>query len=77
VAKATPWPWPWRLALTQRIELVLADGSPSLQPHMALHPAVAFGAVIAGGLLYGAIGAFLPCPRPRSSRRPIDLPHQP
>jgi predicted PurR-regulated permease PerM len=29
---------------------------------MVLHPAVAFGAVIAGGLLYGAIGAFLALP---------------
>jgi len=29
---------------------------------MALHPAVAFGAVIAGGLLYGAIGASLALP---------------
>jgi SAM-dependent methyltransferase len=29
VVKATPWPWPWRLQLTQRIELVRADGSPS------------------------------------------------
>jgi hypothetical protein len=28
VAKATPWPWPWRFTLTQRIELVRADGSP-------------------------------------------------
>jgi SAM-dependent methyltransferase len=32
VAKATPWPWPWRFTLTQRVELVRADGSPSLQP---------------------------------------------
>ena len=24
---ATPWRWPWRLVLTQRIELVRADGS--------------------------------------------------
>jgi SAM-dependent methyltransferase len=29
VVKATPWPWPWRFNLTQRIELVRADGSPS------------------------------------------------
>jgi SAM-dependent methyltransferase len=28
VASATPWRWPWRLNLTQRIELVRADGSP-------------------------------------------------
>jgi SAM-dependent methyltransferase len=28
VVNATPWPWPWRLNLTQRIELVHADGSP-------------------------------------------------
>jgi SAM-dependent methyltransferase len=33
VAKATPWPWPLRFNLTQRIELVRADGSPSLHPH--------------------------------------------
>ena len=26
LASATPWRWPWRLALTQRIELVPADG---------------------------------------------------
>jgi SAM-dependent methyltransferase len=26
VASATPWRWPWRLAFTQRIELVPADG---------------------------------------------------
>jgi SAM-dependent methyltransferase len=32
VVKATPWPWPWRFNLTQRIELVRADGSPSLHP---------------------------------------------
>jgi SAM-dependent methyltransferase len=25
---ATPWRWPWRLNLTQRIELVQADGAP-------------------------------------------------
>jgi SAM-dependent methyltransferase len=29
VVNATPWPWPWRFQLTQRIELVRADGSPS------------------------------------------------
>lgn len=28
VMGATPWRWPWRLKLTQRIELVRADGSP-------------------------------------------------
>jgi SAM-dependent methyltransferase len=28
VASATPWRWPWRLNLTQRIELVRADGAP-------------------------------------------------
>ena len=28
VASATPWRWPWRFNLTQRIELVRADGSP-------------------------------------------------
>jgi SAM-dependent methyltransferase len=32
VVKATPWPWPWRFNLTQRVELVRADGSPSLDP---------------------------------------------
>jgi SAM-dependent methyltransferase len=32
VVKATPWSWPWRFNLTQRIELVRADGSPSLNP---------------------------------------------
>jgi SAM-dependent methyltransferase len=26
LASATPWRWPWRLSLTQRIELVAADG---------------------------------------------------
>jgi predicted PurR-regulated permease PerM len=37
--------------------------SPKLTARMmVLHPAVAFGAVIAGGLLYGAIGAFLALP---------------
>jgi SAM-dependent methyltransferase len=29
VVKATPWRWPWRFTLTQRTELVRADGSPS------------------------------------------------
>ena len=29
VENATPWPWPWRFTLTQRTELVRADGSPS------------------------------------------------
>jgi SAM-dependent methyltransferase len=29
VVTATPWPWPWRFNLTQRIELIHADGSPS------------------------------------------------
>jgi SAM-dependent methyltransferase len=29
MVKATPWPWPWRFTLTQRIELVRADSSPS------------------------------------------------
>ena len=28
VMGATPWRWPWRFTLTQRIELVHADGSP-------------------------------------------------
>jgi SAM-dependent methyltransferase len=28
VVNAAPWPWPWRFTLTQRIELVRADGSP-------------------------------------------------
>jgi len=28
VVNATPWRWPWRFNLTQRIELVRADGSP-------------------------------------------------
>jgi SAM-dependent methyltransferase len=32
VVKATPWPWPWRFQLTQRIELVRADSSPSSNP---------------------------------------------
>ena len=44
-----------------------------------LHPALAFGAVIAGGLLYSAIGAFLALPTAGSSRRgPVDLsdPHE-
>jgi len=28
VVSSTPWSWPWRLPLTQRIELVAADGRP-------------------------------------------------
>jgi ubiquinone/menaquinone biosynthesis C-methylase UbiE len=28
VVKAMPWRWPWRFTLTQRIELVRADGAP-------------------------------------------------
>jgi SAM-dependent methyltransferase len=32
VVKATPWSWPWRLPLTQRIELVRAERSASLNP---------------------------------------------
>jgi SAM-dependent methyltransferase len=28
VMNASPWPWPWRFNLTQRNELVRADGSP-------------------------------------------------
>jgi SAM-dependent methyltransferase len=32
VVNATPWPWPWRLTLTQRIELVRTDRSPSVSP---------------------------------------------
>jgi SAM-dependent methyltransferase len=28
VVSATPWRWPWRVALSQRIELVHADGPP-------------------------------------------------
>jgi SAM-dependent methyltransferase len=28
VVDATPWRWPWRFTLTQRIELIRADGSP-------------------------------------------------
>jgi SAM-dependent methyltransferase len=32
VVIATPWPWPWRFQLTQRIELVRADSSPSSNP---------------------------------------------
>jgi SAM-dependent methyltransferase len=32
MVKATPWPWPWRFQLTQRIELVRADSSPSSNP---------------------------------------------
>ena len=32
MVKATPWPWPWRFRLTQRIELVRADSSPSSNP---------------------------------------------
>ena len=35
VVKATPWPWPWRFNLTQRIELVRADGSPGSSGHRA------------------------------------------
>jgi SAM-dependent methyltransferase len=29
VVNATPWPWPWRFTITQRIELTLADRSPT------------------------------------------------
>jgi SAM-dependent methyltransferase len=29
VVQATPWRWPWRFQLTQRIELVRADGAPT------------------------------------------------
>jgi SAM-dependent methyltransferase len=32
VVNATPWPWPWRFNLTQRTELVRADGSPASEP---------------------------------------------
>jgi SAM-dependent methyltransferase len=32
VANTTPWRWPWRFNLTQRIELVRADGSPGHSP---------------------------------------------
>jgi predicted PurR-regulated permease PerM len=40
---------------------------------MALHPAVAFGAVIAGGAIMGPIGALLAC-RPRPACRPWSRP---
>jgi SAM-dependent methyltransferase len=33
VVSATPWPWPWRFQLTQRIELVRADGSARPSSH--------------------------------------------
>jgi SAM-dependent methyltransferase len=36
VVNATPWPWPWRFTLTQRIELVRADGSPGPTGHRSL-----------------------------------------
>jgi SAM-dependent methyltransferase len=29
VVNLTPWPWPWRFTLTQRTELIHAEGSPS------------------------------------------------
>jgi SAM-dependent methyltransferase len=35
VVNATPWPWPWRFTLTQRIELVRADGAPEPPGHRA------------------------------------------
>jgi SAM-dependent methyltransferase len=35
VVKATPWSWPWRFTLTQRIELIRADGSPEPSIHRA------------------------------------------
>jgi SAM-dependent methyltransferase len=35
VVKATPWPWPWRFNLTQRVELVRADGSSGSLGHGA------------------------------------------
>jgi len=35
VVNATPWPWPWRLNLTQRIELVRANGAPGPSSHRA------------------------------------------
>jgi SAM-dependent methyltransferase len=30
---ATPWPWPWRFTLTQRMELIHADGSSGPSGH--------------------------------------------
>jgi SAM-dependent methyltransferase len=33
VVNARPWRWPWMFALTQRIELVRADGSPAPSSH--------------------------------------------
>src|SRR5215217_2954242 len=35
VVNATPWPWPWRFQLTQRIELVRANGAPGPSSHRA------------------------------------------
>jgi SAM-dependent methyltransferase len=35
VVNATPWHWPWRFTLTQRIELVRADGAPEPPGHRA------------------------------------------
>jgi SAM-dependent methyltransferase len=32
VVGATPWPWPWMFTLTQRTEMIHADGSTSLNP---------------------------------------------
>jgi SAM-dependent methyltransferase len=35
VVNAAPWRWPWRLTLTQRIELVRADGPPGAPGDLA------------------------------------------
>ena len=49
------------LVLYQQVENYLLGPRVTART-MALHPAVALGAVIAGGSLYGAIGAFLALP---------------
>jgi SAM-dependent methyltransferase len=41
VVNAAPWPWPWRFTLTQRIELVRADGSPA-PSNQERHPSSSF-----------------------------------
>jgi predicted PurR-regulated permease PerM len=49
------------LVLYQQVENYLLSPRVTART-MALHPAIALGAVIAGGSLYGAIGAFLALP---------------
>jgi SAM-dependent methyltransferase len=38
VVNAAPWRWPWKFAITQRIELVRADGSPGHSDQQMQYP---------------------------------------